>query len=275
MGDELEPESIDFVMIEPMAPTPHMLHAEVSGSGTPIVMIHGYLASSHYYSGIAKRLETTHRVVRVDLLGHGKSPKPRDIPYSYNNQIQALHYTLDQLDIKPPFALVGHSMGSLIALRYAHLYPERVSRLVLFNPPMFSSPEQAYADIAATGLRYRVLLFSKAQRMAWRALKMLPRNPSKTRHPVSLTDVLRVNQPARIGSLRNVVMHGNVFQEVEQITTPTLIVVGQKDRVIYLKNAMQAHFPPHVTLKINPHGHNAMAFRPHLAEAYIREHLEQ
>lgn len=252
---------------------PYLLHTEVSGSGPTIVMIHGYLASSHYYSGIAKRLETTHTVIRVDLLGHGKSPKPRHLPYTYANQIQALHYTLDQLGVTPPFAIVGHSMGTLIALRYATLHPERVSRLVLFNPPMFSSPEEAYADIAATGLRYRVLLFSKAQRAAWRTLKLLPRNPTKTRHPVSLTDVLRVNRHARVGSLRNIVMQGNIFKEIEDLTTPTLIVVGQKDRVIYLKNAMQAHFPPHVTLKVNPYGHNGMAFRPKRAEQYIREHL--
>lgn len=257
-----------------MASSPYCLHAEISGKGTPIVLIHGYLASSHYYHSLAKRLEATHQVIRIDLLGHGRSPKPRTIPYTYGNQIQALHYTLDQLGVMAPFALVGHSMGSLIALRYAALYPERVSHLVLFNPPMFSSPEEAYADIAATGLRYRILLFSKAQHAAWRALKMLPRNPSKARHPVSLTDVLRVNRHARVGSLRNVVMQGNIFKEIEEITTPTLIVVGQKDRVIYLKNAMRAHFPPHVTLKINKHGHNSLAFRPKLAEQYIREHLE-
>ena len=251
----------------------YKLHTEVSGAGTPIVMVHGYLASSHYYSDIAKRLEKTHQVIRVDLLGNGKSPKPHNIPYDHNDQVQALHYTLEQLGVKQPFALVGHSMGALIALRYANIYPERVSRLVLFNPPMFSSPEEAERDIAATGPGYRLLMFSKAQRTVWRALKTLPRNPSKTRHPVSLTDVLRVNRHARTGSLRNLVMQGNVFEEVHEITTPTLIVMGQKDRVTYLKNAMNAQFPPHVTLKINQHGHNGMAYHPKLAESYIREHL--
>ena len=250
-----------------------MLHTEISGSGTPIVLLHGFLASSHYYKTIAKRLESTHQVIRVDLLGHGASPKPRDTPYTYNDQIQSLYYTLDQLNIARPFMLVGHSMGALLALRYTRTYPEQVSRLVLFNPPMFSSPEEAYDDIAATGLRYRVMLFSRVQKQLWRAIKILPRNPLNSRHPVSLTDMLRVGHQARVGSLRNVVMQGNIFTEIEEITTPTMIVVGRKDRVIYLKNALHAHFPPHVTLKVNKHGHNGMAFHPKLAEKYIREHL--
>lgn len=251
----------------------HVLHTETTGTGPVIVMIHGYLASSQYYKKIAKRLSFTHTIVRIDLLGHGRSPKPRTSNYGYDDHIDAVRTTLEQLSIEKPFALVGHSMGALIALRYAHLYPRDVSRIVLFNPPMFSSPDEALSDIAATGHHYRAFLFSRFRGAVWRTVKILPRSPRKARPAVSLSDVLAVPRQAREGSLHNVVMQGNIFREIEEVGKPIMIVVGQKDRRIYLKNAMRHNWPDHVTLKINEYGHNGMANHPELAERYLRTHF--
>ncbi|MBH1980400.1 alpha/beta hydrolase [Candidatus Saccharibacteria bacterium] len=251
----------------------YALHTETTGTGPVIVMIHGYLASSQYYKKIAKRLSVGHTVIRVDLLGHGRSPKPRAAEYGYDDHINAVRHTLTQLNIKGSFSIVGHSMGALIALRYARLYPQDVSRIVLFNPPMFSSPDEALSDIAATGHHYRAFLFSRFRGAVWRTIKILPRSPRKTRPAVSLSDVLAVPRQAREGSLHNVVMQGNVFEEIEEVDKPTMVVVGQKDRRIYLKNAMRHTWPDHVTLKINEYGHNGMAYHPELAEQYLRTHF--
>lgn len=251
-----------------------MLHAEISGSGPVIVMLHGYLASSQYYKKIARRLSRSHTVVRVDLLGHGRSPKPRHSRYDYDDHIDALHATLTELGLSRPIVLVGHSMGGLIALRYAKKFPHDVSRLVMFNPPMFASADEAQRDIAASGQRYRALLFSRFRGALWRAFKVVPRSPHRFRPAVSLSDVLAVPRQAREGSLHHVVMPGNVFADVDAVHTPTMIVVGQRDRRTYLKNAMRHTWPSHVTLKVNPHGHNGIAYRPTLAEHYIRSHLD-
>ena len=115
----------------------YALHTETTGTGPVIVMIHGYLASSQYYKKIAKRLSVGHTVIRVDLLGHGRSPKPRAAEYGYDDHINAVRHTLTQLNIKGSFSIVGHSMGALIALRYARLYPQDVSRIVLFTIVLF------------------------------------------------------------------------------------------------------------------------------------------
>lgn len=236
-------------------------------------MLHGYLASSQYFKKTAKLLAKDHTVIRLDLLGHGRSPKPRTSHYSYEDHVEAVRHTLEQLDDGAPFSLVGHSMGALISLRYANLYPDHVARLILFNPPMFSSPEQAYEDIAASGRHYRAFLFSRFSNSIWRALKIAPRSPRRVRPAVSLSDVLAVPRQAREGSLRNTVMKGDIFAEAHEVVKPTMIVVGQKDRRVYIKNAMRHTWPNHVTLKVNPHGHNGIARRPELAERYIRSHL--
>lgn len=247
-----------------------ILHTEISGSGPVLVMLHGYLASSRYYKKLAPRLARDYTVVRLDLLGHGRSPKPRRSSYGFDEQIAAIRHTLERLGIATPYSFVGHSMGTLIALRYATRYPEDVSRLVLFNPPMFSSPEEARADIAASGRHYRAFLFSRFRRSIWRTIKVLPRSPRRVRPAVSLSDILAVPYQARDGSLRNIVMQGNIFQEVELVNRPILVAVGQRDRRIYIKNAMRHTWPAHVTLKVNEYGHNGMASHPELAEHYIR-----
>lgn len=251
------------------------LHAEISGSGPAIVLIHGYLASSHYYKHIAKLLSTTHTVIRLDLLGHGRSPKPRNIKYTYTDHVEAIHATLTQLNIETPFAIVGHSMGALIALRYAHVYPAQISSVSLLSPPMFSSPDEAREDIFATSRHYRAVLFSRFRTTIWRTIKVLPRSPRPLRPAVSLSDILAVPRQAREGSLRHVVMEGNVFREVAEVDKPIMIVVAQKDRRIYIKNAMRHAWPAHVTLKVNEYGHNGMAYHPKLAERYLRQHLVQ
>ena len=251
------------------------LHAEIEGSGPVVVMLHGYLASSRYYKKLAPRLARDHTVIRLDLLGHGRSPKPRHSDYGYADQLAAIHHTLTALHVvERPFALVGHSMGTLLALRYAQTHPDDVSKLVLFNPPMFSSPEEAHDDIAATGRHYRAFLFSRFRRSIWRTIKILPRSPRRVRPAVSLSDILAVPHQARDGSLRNVVMRGNVFEEVALIDKPILVVVGQRDRRIYIKNAMRHTWPAHVTLKVNEYGHNGMASHPELAEKYVRFHAD-
>ena len=251
----------------------YKLFSSVSGSGPTIVFLHGFLTSSHYYSRIRKRIESNHTVVALDLLGHGKSPKPSYIKYTYEDHISAIHYTLKQLGIKPPFALAGHSMGALLSLRYANEHPNNVTKLLLFNPPMFANANEAYVDIATSAWRYRAFLFSRAQKQLWRAVKILPKNPLKCRHPVGLTDMLRASAAARNGSLRNVIMKGDIFNEVHDINTPTMIIIGKKDRYVYLQNALKANWPDHVTIKLNKLGHNGIAFHPELGERYIKEHL--
>ena len=251
----------------------YKLFSTVSGSGPTIVFLHGFLNSSHYYSRIRKRIEKNHTVVALDLLGHGKSPKPNDIEYTFQDHIDAIHYTLTSLGIKPPFVLAGHSMGALLSLRYTREYETEISRLMLFNPPMFANSEEAYLQVFRTALHYRLFLFSNFKDHLWKMVQIIPRNPLSIRHPLSLTDMLRAGATARVGSLHNVIFKGDIFSEVRDISTPTMLVMGQKDRYNYLQNALQTKWPDHVTIRLNKFGHHGIALKPKLGETYINEHI--
>ena len=107
---------------------------------------------------------------------------------------------------------------------------------------MFSSPEEAERDIAATGPGYRLLMFSKAQQpvaSAQNTYRATRQNPSP-RKP--FTDVLRVNRHARTGSLRNLVMRAMYSGSARNNHADPHDSDGAKDRVTYLKNALNARF---------------------------------
>jgi pimeloyl-ACP methyl ester carboxylesterase len=96
-----------------------------------IVLIHGFAASMHWWSPVAERLAPHFHVVRVDLLGHGGSEKPRH-GYSMENQARLVSNALAALRVKHA-VVVGHSMGGLVATALAEQNGSVVDGLVLVD----------------------------------------------------------------------------------------------------------------------------------------------
>jgi pimeloyl-ACP methyl ester carboxylesterase len=107
------------------------LHYVDTGSGPPIVFLHGLLGSHRDWIELLDDVAAQHRVIALDLFGHGASAKPRG-DYSLGAHAAAVRDLLDHLGIDA-VTLVGHSLGGGIALQFAYLFPERVTRLVLVS----------------------------------------------------------------------------------------------------------------------------------------------
>ena len=101
--------------------------------GEPLILLHGIESSSSYWNGVINPLAENNRVITIDLLGYGQSPKPNNIAYSTDQHVEYLHRTIKTLNIKK-FRIAAHSLGSIIALAYASKYPGEVSGLFLFAP---------------------------------------------------------------------------------------------------------------------------------------------
>jgi 3-oxoadipate enol-lactonase len=106
-----------------------MLNYEVSGAGSPVVLLHGGALDSRAWDGQFAPFAEHHTVIRYDLRGHGRSSTPTE-PFAHCDDLRDL---LDTLGI-PRASLVGLSLGSRTSIDFALSYPDRVNRLVLASP---------------------------------------------------------------------------------------------------------------------------------------------
>ncbi len=118
-------------------------HYRRSGSGSPVVLVHGVGADLEMWEPVAERLAPLHDVVRYDMLGHGASAKPPG-PYRLDDFVDQLRRLVDSLGVER-FVLAGFSMGGLVAQGFALAAPDRVERLLLLNTVFDRSPQERAA----------------------------------------------------------------------------------------------------------------------------------
>jgi pimeloyl-ACP methyl ester carboxylesterase len=99
----------------------------------PIVLIHCFTCAIDWWDGMMPILEKTHRVVAIDLLGHGGSEKPGS-GYSIENQAKVVSEALERLQVGDA-EVVGHSLGGAVAVALAQDSPQLVARTVIIDTP--------------------------------------------------------------------------------------------------------------------------------------------
>ncbi len=102
-------------------------------SGEPIVLIHCFTCAINWWNRMTPRLARAHRVVAVDLLGHGGSEKPTS-GYSVSNQADLVAQALAKLGVTDA-EIVGHSLGGAVAVALAQQSPRLVNRVVIVDTP--------------------------------------------------------------------------------------------------------------------------------------------
>jgi pimeloyl-ACP methyl ester carboxylesterase len=103
-------------------------------NGQVVMLLHGKNFSGAYWKRTAELLlDNGYRVLMPDQIGFGKSSKPTDMQYSFARLALNTARLLDSLGVRR-VSVVGHSMGGMLATRWAAQYPERTDKLVLVNP---------------------------------------------------------------------------------------------------------------------------------------------
>jgi pimeloyl-ACP methyl ester carboxylesterase len=109
------------------------------GRGDPaFIFIHGWTCSRSYFKPQHDHFKANHRVVSVDLRGHGESDKPK-AAYPISQYADDVAWLIGQLGLERPIA-VGHSMGGLTVLHMAAEHPESVRAIVMVDPAPFAWP---------------------------------------------------------------------------------------------------------------------------------------
>jgi pimeloyl-ACP methyl ester carboxylesterase len=115
---------------------------EDRGAGKPaFVFVHGWTCDRSFFAPQAEHFSRWHRVVSVDLRGHGESDKPPG-PYPISAYAEDVAYLIAQLGLGQVVA-VGHSMGGITVLQLAAAHPDCVAAIVMVDPAAFVRlPEQ-------------------------------------------------------------------------------------------------------------------------------------
>src|SRR3954470_11305002 len=101
------------------------------GAGPAVLLVHGITSSSRTWRTVMPALAEHYDVIAPDLLGHGRSAKPRG-DYSLGAYASGLRDLLVALEV-PSATVVGHSLGGGVAMQFAYQFPDRVQRLALVD----------------------------------------------------------------------------------------------------------------------------------------------
>lgn len=211
---------------------PPLLHvAGDVGAGPPVVLLHGIASSSVTFENVVPLIADRHRAISIDLLGFGASPAPEDATYTIDEHVAALRRTLRTIGLRE-FVLVGHSMGALIATRYAAQYRRQVTRLVIVSPPVYVTPAEIAApfDRAAMDGYLRLYEFLRANKeFTIRAAASLARlSPIK-----NLLDVSEKNWNAFVLSLEMSIESQTTVSDLVQVVAPIHLVYGTLDPLLH------------------------------------------
>lgn len=101
--------------------------------GMPVIFLHSLAGNTAQWAAQLGHLRKSRRAIAIDLRGHGLSRPPEDGDYSIEALVRDIDTVVRKIGVSE-FVLVGHSMGGIVSLAYAHAHPGRVAGILLADP---------------------------------------------------------------------------------------------------------------------------------------------
>lgn len=212
---------------------PYELHVTVFQSPkrpkATYVLLHGIARSAKEWEGVIPLLPKDIRVIGIDLLGFGKSPKPNWVKYNAKTQARSVSLTLFKLRLVQRPILVGHSLGSLVAVEVAKQHPLLVKRLILCSPPFYEPSLEKRNLLKRDELLKQIY---KNVRRYPQTLEMLLPVITKLNLAASKIDLHTKNMAVYVEALESSIINQTSLQDVEALKLPITILYGTLDPVV-------------------------------------------
>jgi pimeloyl-ACP methyl ester carboxylesterase len=214
----------------------YMYEKAAQPNGKTVLLLHGKNFSGTYWGDVMKKLLTKgYNVIVPDQIGFGQSSMPEKYQYSFQQLSTNTKMLLDSLGVKQVI-VVGHSMGGMLATRFALMFPETVTQLILENPigledwklvvPYTSVDEEYKKELGKTRESVKKYMVENYFHNQWKeeynslltASTSTIGTPdhSKNAWSMALTSDMIFNQP--------------VCYEFNELKVPAVLIIGQKDR---------------------------------------------
>jgi pimeloyl-ACP methyl ester carboxylesterase len=201
------------------------IHYRREGAGDPVMLVHGVGADLQSWDDIATRLAKRYTIIRADLRGHGQSGRMTDCTMAdFVSDVEALA-DINQID---RFALVGFSLGGLIAQHCALAFPQRLKQIVLISTVAQRTPEERRRVVERAALLRRdgIMAVTGAASERWFTPEFKERNPDRVAQ--RLAELAANDLPSYVAAYT---VFGTADEGIPlaNIRTPTLVMTGEDD----------------------------------------------
>lgn len=214
----------------------------VTANGRTVMLFHGKNFGGYYWSSVIKALTNGgFRVVVPDQIGFGKSSKAF-IHYSFHQMAAWNKQLLDTLGVQKA-SILGHSMGGMLATRFALLFPERTEKLLLENPigledyrtfiPYITTEQQYRTELKATAESIKKY-YQSSYFTVWK-----PEYDELVRIAAGVTFSADFPRWAKVAAMTFTMIYEQpVVDEFVNIRVPTILFIGKEDRTIVGKGLL-------------------------------------
>lgn len=252
-----------------------------------IVLLHGLAGCWQNWLQTIPPLAADHRVIALDLPGFGESPMPAD-PISVSGYARMVLELLDALGVQRA-TIVGNSMGGFVGCEMAIRFPQRVERLVLVAGAGLSLRHMRHERKRGLRARGENLLFFGLGRLARHTnlvvrrrrlrrglLLLVVAHPEQLSGPLILEQAHGAGKPG-FGAALDAMTAYPIRDRLGEIACPTLIVWGQEDRLVPVRDASEFQWLILDARKVMypDTGHMVMLEQPERFNADLRAFIEE
>ncbi len=229
------------------------LHYTVQGSGTAVVLLHGFLENTTMWDETVKVLSKNNKVICIDLLGHGKTENLGYI-HTMEEQAEMVKFVLDHLKLHQ-YIFIGHSMGGYVALAFAEKYPKNVKGLCLMNSTALPDDKekkinrvraiQAVKKYPDTFVRLAIPnLFSEANKTVF------------SDRIIEITnEALKTSQQGIIAAMEGMKIRKDRTFILESSTFPVLMIISKQDPALEYQTLIDQTINTSILTHEFPDGH--------------------
>lgn len=227
------------------------------GRGEPVVLLHGATRSLEDWAGFGDSLAVDHRVIALDLRGHGQSSKFTERLRFGAAIVDDVVRLIDHLHLQRAH-VVGHSLGAVVAANVTARYPARVATVSLIAPPLYAD-SAAYMEVYGAGIadlergagmaRFNQVVFPRTPdsvAAAW-SVAILAANPAPTLAAVFASVSTLTLPPSAVNAVRGV---------------PTLIAAGTNDPLLRQARWLASWWPDARLVEVPGADHGNVFGRP-------------
>ena len=250
-----------------------MVHYETYGTGSPVILLHGWIGSWGLWQPTMEALGRHYRCYALDFWGFGESGKKRD-SYAVGDFMELVRQFMDALGIAQA-PLVGHSMGGTTSLGTTLRYPDRITKVCVIGSPIVGTSLSIFLQLAgvpAIGsvVRQMPLLLKLGVRAAAPLITRDRKWYDMVSRDISATTAESFF--SSIGSLRST----DLRPRLNEIKVPTLGIYGGRDVIVHPRQYEPLRRGvPHARVEVMPRsGHFPMLDEPQAYLAIIRSFLD-